>query len=82
MKIKIQLTEEQQTWLLRFLNHEWYEELNYQEINGDTDTTYLEDMLEVYCAILGKPKDVFSAISNKFDIEDKLKEIKELKERY
>lgn len=80
MKIKIELTEEQQTWLLKFMNREWDEELNYQASNGEPDTTYLENMLDVYDALLGKTNSVFTAIANVYDIEEKQKEIKELKE--
>lgn len=80
MKIKIELTEEQQTWLLKFMNREWDEELNYQASNGEPDTTYLEDMLDVYDALLGKTDSIFVAMANVNDIEEKQKEIKELKE--
>lgn len=81
MKIKIELTEEQQTWLLKFMNREWDEELNYQASNGEPDTTYLEDMLDVYEALLGKTNSIITALVNADDIEEKQKEIKELKER-
>ena len=81
MKVKIELTEEQQTWLLRFLNREWDEEVNYQSSNGEVDTTYLEDMLDVYEALLGKTNSIFIAMANQNDIEEKKKEIKELKEK-
>ena len=47
-KIKIELTEEQQTWLLRFFNMEWNNEVEYQSQNNDSDTSYLEDMLDVF----------------------------------
>lgn len=77
--IKIMLTEEQHTWLLRFLNREWDEELNYQASNGDVDTQYLEDMLDVYTAVLGKPDGWIQAYCHKDDLEGKLKELEELK---
>ena len=80
MKIKIELTEEQQTWLLRFLNREWDSEVEYQYQNRESDTSYLEGMLDVYEALLGKTDSVFIAIANYHDIEDKKKEIKELKD--
>ena len=79
MKIKIELTEEQQTWLLKFFNSEWNAEVDYQWTNNH-DTTYLEDMLEVYTALLGEPRHWIDAYVKKEDIESKLKEIKELKE--
>ena len=79
-KIKIELTEEQQTWLLRFLNKEWNDEVEYQWQNRESDTTYLEDMLDVYTALLGKPDGFIHAYCIKDDIESKLKEINELKE--
>lgn len=80
MKIKIELTEEQQRWILQFLNREWNEEIEYQWRNQDSDTEYLEDMLDVYEALLGKTNCVFIAMANKEDIEEKQKQIKELKE--
>lgn len=80
MSIKIELTEEQQLWLLRRLNVEWDEELNYQWSNVEHDTTYMEELLEVYTAILGKPRHWIDAYSKKDEIESKLKELQELKE--
>lgn len=79
MKINIELTEEQQTWLLRFLNREWDEECEYQARN-DADTDYLEDMLDVYEALLGKTDSWILAYSFANDIEDKKNDIKKLKE--
>ena len=79
MKVKIELTEEQQSWLLKFLNREWDEEVNYQLSGGGRDTAYLEDMLDVYEAILGKTNSIFIAIANDNDIENKKKEINEIK---
>lgn len=79
-KIKIELTEEQQTWLLRFFNTEWNAEVQYQWTNQDSDTTYLEDMLEVYIALLGKPESFIHGYCIKDDVESKLKDINELKE--
>ena len=78
--MKITLTEEQQTWLLRFLNREWDEEVEYQWKNQEADTEYLEDMLDVYIALLGKPDGFIQAYCIKDDVESKLKEIKDLKE--
>ena len=78
--IKIEMTEEQQTWLLRLINREWDAELDYQYQNRNSDTEYLEEMLDVYEALLGKTNSIFTAMANQFDIEDKLKELKELKE--
>lgn len=80
MKVKIELTEEQQTWLLRFLNREWNEEVEYQWRNQESDTDYLEDMLNVYEALLGKTDSIFIAMAHAEDIEEKEKEIRELKE--
>lgn len=79
MKYKIELTEEQQTWLLRFLNREWDAEVEYQWQNNQ-DTSYLEEMLDVYDALLGKAINVFIAIANTEDIDEKRKQIQELKE--
>ncbi len=79
MKYKIELTEEQQTWLLRFLNREWDAEVEYQWQNNH-DTSYLEDMLDVYDALLGKTNCVFIAMAHVEDIDEKRKQIQELKE--
>ena len=62
------------------MNREWDEELNYQASNGEPDTTYLEDMLDVYEALLGKTNSIITALVNAGDIEEKQKEIKDLKE--
>ena len=80
MKYKIELTEKQQTFILRFLNREWDEEIDYQRINQSLDIEYLEDLLELYTALLGKPNGLIQALCNKDDIEMKLKELNELKE--
>ena len=79
-KIRIELTEEQQTWLLRFLNREWDEEVEYQWRNQESDTEYLKDMLDVYKAISGKVDNFFLAIAIADDIESKEKQIKELED--
>jgi len=78
-KIKIELTEEQQTWLLRRLNLDWDEEVNYQKSCGETDTSYLEDLLSCYAALLGKTDSFIIALCNMDDIETKQKEIEDLK---
>lgn len=79
-KIKIELTEEQQTWLLRFLNYEWDAEVEYQWRNRKSDTTYLEEMLDVYKACCGKAYNIIEAFVLADDIEDKVKDITKLKE--
>lgn len=79
-KIKIELTEEQQTWLLRFLNREWDEEVEYQWRNRESDTTYLEEMLDVYKACYGKIYNMIEAFVLDDDIEDKVRDITKLKE--
>ena len=78
--MKITLTDEQQTWLLRLLNREWDEEVEYQWRNQESETEYLKDMLDVYEAILGKADDWIHAYIIKEDIEEKQKQIKELEE--
>lgn len=78
-KIKIELTEEQQTFLLRWLNREWDEEVEYQYRNQESDTDYLNDMLDVYEAILGKTDSWILAMSITNDIESKRKQIEDLK---
>lgn len=80
-KVKIELTEEQQTWLLRYLNREWDAEVEYQDLNGVPDTTYLRDMLDVYEALLGKTDSIFIAMAHAEDIEDKQKDLKKLEEK-
>lgn len=80
MNKKIILTEEQQTWLLKFLNREWDAEAEYQALNNEPDTTYLEDMLDVYIALLGKPDGFIQAYCIKDDVENKLKDLEELKQ--
>lgn len=78
-KVKIEMTEDQQTWLLRFMNYEWDAEVEYQYQNREPDTTYLEDMLDVYDALLGKTDSIFVAMANVHDIESKKKQLEELK---
>lgn len=78
--MKITLTEDQQRWLLQFLNREWNEEVEYQWRNQESDTDYLKDMLSVYEAILGKTNNWIIAYSFNEDIEGKKKQIKELEE--
>ena len=79
-KIRIELTEEQQYWLLRFLNREWDEEVEYQWRNQESDVEYLRDMLNVYEALLGKVNNFIEAIDNQEDIEEKKKQIENLEE--
>lgn len=78
--VKIELTEEQQRWLLQFLNREWNEEVEYQWRNQESETDYLKDMLDVYEALLGKTDSWIIAYSINEDIESKKKQIKELEE--
>ena len=78
-KVKIEMTKDQQTWLLRFMNYEWDAECEYQYQNREADTQYLEDMLDVYEAVLGKADNIFEAISIEYDIESKKKQLEELR---
>ena len=78
--VKIEMTEEQNLWLLKFLNHEWNEEVEYQWRNRESDTSYLEDMLNVYEACLGKTNSFFIALSFENDIKNKKVDIRKLKE--
>ena len=80
MSVKIVLTEEQQTWLLKFLNREWDEEVEYQWRNQQSDTSYLKDMLDVYRALLGLTNSFITAMVNADDIEEKQKQINALEE--
>ena len=77
--VKIEMTRDQQTWLLRFMNYEWDAEYEYQYQNKESDTQYLEDMLDVYEAVLGKTNNIFEAISISYDIESKKNQLEELK---
>lgn len=77
--VKIEMTRDQQTWLLRFMNYEWDAEYEYQYQNRESDTQYLEDMLDVYEAVLGKTNNIFEAISISYDIESKKNQLEELK---
>ena len=77
--VKIEMTKDQQTWLLRFMNCEWDAEYEYQYQNRESDTQYLEDMLDVYEAVLGKTNNIFEAISISYDIESKKNQLEELK---
>lgn len=84
--VKIEMTEEQQLWLLKRLKIDWDEEINYQDSSIEVDTEYLESLYECYVALLGKPnKDGFmgyiQAYANKEIAENMLKEIQDLKER-
>ena len=80
MSIKIVLTKAQQTWLLKFLNREWDEEVEYQWRNQQSDTSYLKDMLDVYRALLGLTNSFITAMVNADDIESKQKQIDALEE--
>ena len=84
-KIKIEMTEEQQLWLLKRLKIDWDEEINYQKSNSEIDTDYLENLYSCYIALLGKPRNkgllgFIDACANKEIAEEMLKEINELKE--
>lgn len=79
-KIKIEMTEEQQLWLLRRLKVDWDEEINYQMSNGDCDTEYLESLYECYVALLGKPQGYIDLVVNNEIAQSMLKEINDLKE--
>ena len=79
-KIKIEMTQEQQLWLLRRLKVDWDEEINYQMSNGDCDTEYLESLYECYVALLGKPQGIIDLVVNNEIAQNMLKEINDLKE--
>lgn len=85
-KIRIEMTKEQQIWLLRRLKIDWDEEINYQDSNLELDLEYLENLYECYIALLGKPrKDGFmgyiDSLVNKEIAEKMRQEINDLKER-
>lgn len=79
--IKIEMTKEQQLWLLQRLKVDWDEEINYQGSNGECDTEYLERLYECYVAILGKPQGIIDLVVNNEIQENMLQEIKDLKEQ-
>ena len=80
-KIRIELTEEQQARLLKLLNYEWDAEIEHQSRNNIPDTSYLEDMLEVYKSCLGKASNLIEAFVLSDDIDAKIEEINKLKEQ-
>jgi len=77
-KVKIELTEDQQDWLLRRLKLDWDEEINYQYDN-EVDDTYLEDLYGCYIALLGKPKGFIDALVNNEIVRDMRQDIEDLK---
>ena len=84
--IKIEMTKEQQEWLLKRLKIDWDEEINYQDSSMEIDTEYLESLYECYIACLGKPrKDGFlhyiDVRVNQEIAKNMRKEIDDLKER-
>ena len=79
MTHKVTLTDEQYYWLLRRLNLDWDEEVNYQLSNSDTDTEYLEQLYSVYEAILGKANNFLEALSIADDLEEKKAELDEIR---
>ena len=78
--IKIEMTKEQQLWLLRRMKLDWDEEINYQKSNSAIDTEYLENLYECYVALLGKPKGIIDLLVNNEIARDMEKELQELKE--
>lgn len=78
-KVKIEMTEEQQKWLLQRLKIDWDEEINYQASNGEADTEYLENLYECYIAILGKPKGFIDVVVNNEIARMMKQEIEDLK---
>ena len=79
MNIKIEMTKEQQDWLLRRLKLDWDEEINYQYSNGEPDTEYLENLLDCYIAILGEPISMIDVMVNNEIERSMRKELEELK---
>lgn len=77
--VKIEMTKEQQEWLLRRLKIDWDEEINYQYSNGDTDTEYLEQLYDCYIALLGKPKGFIDVVVNNEIANCMWQEIQDLK---
>lgn len=77
--VKIEMTKEQQLWLLRRLKVDWDEEINYQMSNSAIDTDYLENLYECYVALLGKPKGIIDLVVNNEIANNMLKEINDLK---
>lgn len=78
-KVKIELTKDQQDWLLRRLKLDWDEEINYQYGN-EVDDTYLEDLYGCYIALLGEPKGLIDALVNNEIARNMRQDIEELKE--
>ena len=78
-KVRITMTDHQQKWLLDRLQLDWDEEVRYQEQCGETDTSYLEELLDCYEAISGKADNFIGALVIADDIDYKKKEIERLK---
>lgn len=77
--VKIEMTKEQNEWLLRRLKLDWDEEINYQYSCGEIDTSYLENLLDCYIAILGQPKGMIDVVVNN-EIEQQMRqELEDLK---
>jgi len=79
-KIKIEMTKEQQEWLLRRLKVDWDEEINYQYSNGVADTEYLEQLYQCYIALLGKPQGIIDLVVNNEIAKGMRKDIDDLKQ--
>ena len=77
--IKIEMTEEQQLWLLRRLKVDWDEEINYQMSNSAIDTDYLENLCDCYVALLGQPKGFIDIVVNEEIARTMRQEIDDLK---
>ena len=77
--IKIEMTKDQQLWLLRRLNVDWDEEVNYQMSNGAVDTDYLENLFQCYVALLGKPQGMIDWLVNNEIARNMKEEIDNLK---
>ena len=78
--IKIEMTKDQQLWLLRRLKVDWEEEVNYQMSNSAIDTDYLENLFQCYVALLGKPQGMIDLLVNNEIARNMKEEIDNLKE--
>lgn len=76
--ITVKFKRAQYEWLLNFLNREWDDETCFRLDEGAHDASYLKDILGVYKALLGNPKDFIGQLVYYDDLKHKIMDIKEV----
>ena len=79
--VKIEMTEEQQNWLLQRMREDWNQEIEYQDTNQELDLEYLEALKECFIACLGKPRFALEAMANEEIAKGLEEDLEDLKER-